>query len=121
MHVKVVYGCPCSGKSTYVINHAGENDIIYDYDAILLATTTRKKQLVARHAAHFAVLNLRKAFVDNAKDEKAINCIWLLCNWPTDTVREILDGLDTEDIFIDATEDECYARLEADDTRPDDS
>ena len=119
MHVKVVYGCPCSGKSTYVINHAGENDIIYDYDAMLQATTTRKKQLVARHAAHFAVLNLRKSLVDNAKNEKAINCIWLLCNWPTDTVREILDGLDTEDIFIEATEDECYARLEADDTRPD--
>ena len=119
MHVKVVYGCPCSGKSTYVINHAGENDIIYDYDAMLQATTTRKKQLVARHAAHFAVLNLRKALVDNAKNEKAINCIWFLCNWPTDTVREILEGLDTEDIFIEATEDECYARLEADDTRPD--
>ena len=119
MKAMVVYGCPCAGKSTYVINHAGDNDVIYDYDAILLASTTRKKHLVDRHAAHFVILNLRKSIVDNAKTERAIDRIWLLCRWPTDTIKEILDGVDSEEIFIEATKEECYARLEADDTRPD--
>ncbi len=119
MKAMVVYGCPCAGESTYVINHAGDNDVIYDYDAILLASTTRKKHLVDRHASHFVILNLRKSIVDNAKTERAINRMWLLCRWPTDTIKEILNGVDSEEIFIEATKEECYARLEADDTRPD--
>ena len=121
MKAMVVYGCPCAGKSTYVINNAGDNDVIYDYDAILLASTTRKKHLVDRHAAHFVVLSLRKALVDSAKNEKAIDRLWLICSWPTDMIKELLDGVDSEEIFIDATKEECYARLEADDTRPDKS
>ena len=115
----IVYGCPCAGKSTYVMNHAGDNDVIYDYDAIISASTTRKKRLVDRHAAHFVVLSLRKALVDSAKNEKAIDRLWLICSWPTDMIKELLDGVDSEEIFIDATKEECYARLEADDTRPD--
>ena len=119
MKAMVVYGCPCAGKSTHVIKHAGDNDVIYDYDAILLASTTRKKHLVDRHVAHFVILNLRKSIVENAKTERAIDRVWLLCRWPTDTIKEILEGVDSEEIFIEATKEECYARLEADDTRPD--
>lgn len=52
MVVKVIYGCPCSGKSTYVSEHAEQNDIIFDYDAILCAITTRNKHLTERHIAH---------------------------------------------------------------------
>ena len=118
MKAKIVYGCPCSGKSTYTREHAGADDVIYDYDALVLAMTTREKLLVDRHAAHFLILGLRKAIVDSAKEER-INCVWLQCRWPTETIKEILADVDTEEIFVKATKEECYERLEADDKRPD--
>lgn len=119
MKVMLVYGCPCSGKSTYVAQHAADSDFIYDYDALLSATTTQKQHVTERHAAHFALLELRAAFVDAASKETAIGCLWLQCRWPTDKIRDILNGYETEDIFISATKDECYDRLMADDSRPD--
>ena len=33
--VKIVYGAPCSGKSTYVRERAGRNDLIFDYDKLI--------------------------------------------------------------------------------------
>lgn len=119
MNVKLVYGCPCSGKSTYVGEHATENDVIYDYDALLSAVTTQKEHLVARHKAHFILLELRQSLVDLASQESAIETLWMQCRWPTEKLKEILEGYDVEDIFIQATKDECYERLDADDSRPD--
>ena len=119
MKVKLVYGCPCSGKSTYVGEHATEADLIYDYDALLSAMTTQKEHLAARHKAHFILLELRKSLVDIASQKESIETLWMQCRWPTDTLKEILEGQDVEEVFIQATKDECYERLEADDSRPD--
>lgn len=119
MKAKLVYGCPCSGKSTYVREHAGERDLIYDYDALVLAATTRTEHLTDRHPAHFAILNLREAMSDAVKNEEGIDCLWMQCRWPTDKIHAILDGLDTEEIFVEATKAECYERLMQDETRPD--
>ena len=119
MIIKLVYGCPCSGKSTYVNSHATSNDLIYDYDALLSAMTTQKEHLVARHNAHFVLLNLRQSLVEFASQEHSIETLWMQCRWPTDKIKEILDGYDVEEIFIEASKAECYERLEADDSRPD--
>ena len=70
MKAKIVYGCPCSGKSTYIRGHAGDNDIIYDFDALRLAMTTRTQHLTERHIADLLILDLRKAIVDKVKDDK---------------------------------------------------
>ena len=119
MKAKLVYGCPCSGKSTYVREHAGECDLIYDYDALVLAATTRTEHLTDRHPAHFAILSLREAMSDAVKDAEEIDCLWMQCRWPTDKILAILDGLDIEEIFVEATKAECYERLMQDETRPD--
>lgn len=34
MKVKLVYGCPCSGKTTYCLANAGKDDLIYDFDRL---------------------------------------------------------------------------------------
>lgn len=36
-NIKIIYGAPCSGKSTYVNSVITENDIKFDYDLILQA------------------------------------------------------------------------------------
>ena len=119
MNVKIVYGCPCSGKSTYVRDHAKENDLIYDYEALLTASSTRKEHLTAKHAAHMVILALRESMLRNAKDSEQIDTIFIQCRWPTDWLRDMCSDYDTEEIYIKATKEECYERLEHDETRPD--
>ena len=95
MKAVVVYGCPCSGKSTYISEHAGDADIIYDYDAMLLASTPREHHLTQRHAG--AGSQQRLSFGKNS----SYRC------------RKL------QEVFINATKEECYDRLMQDDRRPD--
>lgn len=43
----VIYGPPCSGKTTYVKNQMGEKDIVWDYDAIIPALTGKTEHTTA--------------------------------------------------------------------------
>lgn len=121
MKVKIVYGSPCSGKSTYAKNNAKDNDVIYDYDSLITAMTSRKEHLVERHAAHFAILRLRQALMNIVKDESNIETVWFTCLWPTEELQKITEGTDVEKILIESTKKECCDRLAKDDTRPDKS
>ena len=42
MKIKCVTGAPGSGKSTYVREHHGDNDIIYDFDLMAQAITGKE-------------------------------------------------------------------------------
>ncbi len=119
MKAKIVYGCPCSGKSTYVREHVGDSDLIYDYDALIQACTNRTVHTADRHVGHFVVLGLRWSMVNKAREEGTIDTLWMQCRWPTDTIYKILEEIDTEEIFIKATKEECYDRLDKDESRPD--
>lgn len=119
MKAKIVYGSPCSGKTTYVRNNAGDCDFIFDYDRLLLATTDRTLHLAEKHALHWLILELRQKFVECAKSADNVEIFWLVCSWNTDYIKTLFEGIDTEEIFIEATKEECYRRLENDETRPD--
>jgi len=56
----VVYGPPCSGKSTYAREHVGEKDIVWDYDAIVAALTEKTERIAEKGAAHKVVMAFRK-------------------------------------------------------------
>ena len=43
MKITVVYGPPCSGKSTYARDALTDESVLYDYDALILAMTNREK------------------------------------------------------------------------------
>lgn len=67
--ITVVTGPPCSGKSTYVRQHAKPGDIVIDFDLLAQAfgsstphdhtAATRHVTIQARRAAIAAALNLR--------------------------------------------------------------
>lgn len=119
MKAKIIYGAPCSGKSTYVCNSAGDNDLIYDYDRMLVACTNRTLHISEKHALHWLILSVRKNLLDNAKTEKAVDTFWFICSWNTDYIKQLFNDIDTEEIFLETTKEECYARLDKDETRPD--
>ena len=121
MSFKVVYGAPCSGKSSYVKEHKGSSDVLFDYDRIFCAMTYSTEHTKSeRGFAHRFVMDCRSAFVNTAKTgEHGAENVWLIISNLNDRTRKWLEPLSPEYIFMDVTEEECLARLEKDDTRPD--
>ena len=121
MKAVIVYGCPCSGKSTYVRENASERDVIYDFDALLRAVSTIAVHTPDEVAARWPVFKLRRALISACKDEAGIETLYILCRWPSDRLAEELRDIATEYHLVEATREECKERLAKDDMRPDKS
>lgn len=113
--IKCIYGAPCSGKSTFVKENAGEGDIIWDFDHIRAALTNHEEHDTGTDGQNDMTKQLRFTFANGAKDNAA-EVAWFICTRPTDKIRELL-GEDAEFIEMEATEQECLDRLEKDKTR----
>ena len=108
----VIYGCICSGKSTYIQEHKSEDDIVIDLDYL--------KQALLLNNVHDEV------------DDEIINLLWNIRNqilnnpiknktyWLATTVKENnYDNFDeVEVIEIIKDKEEIYQLLENDETRP---
>lgn len=119
MNLRIVYGAPCSGKTTYVRENIGESDIVYDYDEISRAITYGKSHLAKRDLTHQYVIDFRLLMVNRLKDETEIKNAWFISTFLTDSFQEYVKDMNPEYIKMDATKTECYERLESDDMRPD--
>lgn len=112
-----VWGSPLSGKTTFVQNHAGRSDIIWDWDKIQQAVSLSDSYQEASPQTLRLLLRLRKTFIKAASDCGA-KTAWLICCRPNKYVRDLL-GDKAEYIKMDVSKDECYRRLAADNSRPD--
>jgi uncharacterized protein len=119
MNLKIVHGPPLSGKSAYVRERIGPNDIVYDYDEINMAITFSSKHLAERPLTHKYVIDFRILMFDRLKSETMIENAWIIVTNLTDSFKAFLDELNPEYIEIKATQEECLNRLEQDDKRPD--
>lgn len=121
MSFRVVWGPSCSGKSTYVREHKSDTAVVWDYDRVSAALTCDTEHTRGgRDYAHKFVLDARSAFINTAKaGEHGATDIWFIMTNLNDGVRAWLEPLDPEYILMDVTEEECLARLEKDETRPD--
>ena len=117
--VEIVYGPPCSGKSTYARERMGKDDVVYDYDRLIRAMTTQDKRGTETTAAHEIALGIRGLMIARAHEETPVRRAYILTRWPTENLREQLAGLAVTETRMDADEKTCLARLEADDERLD--
>lgn len=115
--IKVVWGAPCSGKSTYVKEHFKAGDLRYDFDELKQCIGMTGTHEEGTEKLRKMLLALREKYVTTAKDMNDITA-WLICTRPSEFIRNAA-GDDAEYIYMDVSEDECMKRLEADDTRPD--
>lgn len=117
MRIEVIYGAPCSGKTTWARSRMTDDDVIYDYDAITRAISNKAQHNVEKHAAHDLVMALRDRFVDRVKD-RAGGTAYILTMRPSESLRNALPetAIYTE---MQTSESECINRLAADETRPD--
>lgn len=114
--IRCVYGPPGVGKSTYIFDHATENDIIFEFDSVLQAVTTKGTHEESTEEQRHMVLSMRKTFLRLAPEMKSD--VWFACCRLTDEIKEAL-GDSCEYIELTATKDELYDRVDNDDTRPD--
>ena len=94
MKVKLVYGAPCSGKSTYVKEHAGENDLIWDFDRLLMACTNRTQHLTEMHPLKGFIFDLREFAIAKAQKKADVETLYITCLWITDKLKAEVAGLD---------------------------
>ena len=116
--VYLVYGSPCSGKSTWVKEVANKDDLILDLDdiweAVCLCDRYHKpKRLRA------VVFGIRDCIIDQVRMRKGFwRNAYIIGGYPLAPERDRLcDLLGAEPVYIEATEAECMARAQTEEWR----
>ena len=109
----IVYGAPCSGKSTYVKNHREWNDLVYDYDEITKAMSGRKRPKATELIG--SLLNLRRRLILDYRDGKYTNNnLWIIATYLSQELKNDLKDLAVEYIEMDPGIETCLERLRSD-------
>ncbi len=114
----VVYGPPCSGKTTYVGEVLGDKDIYFDFDEILSGISNLDIHGDRRELLKYG-LAIREVMIDLSYDDNEIeNCYIISCKINNGLLDQLADR-EVEYVLIDKTKDEVLEQLENDDTRED--
>lgn len=109
--VYLVYGSPCSGKTTWVNSVANEDDLILDIDkiweAICLSDKYHKPNRLKANA-----FGIRDTLLDQIKTRTGMwRNAYVIGTYPLRTDRDRLcDLLKAKPIYIEATKEECIGR-----------
>ena len=112
-HIYIVYGCPLSGKSTYVKERAMQHDLIVDIDKIY-ACISNNPMYIKSGRLYDNMEAVKNLLLDNVKYNygKWVNA-FIIGGYAYSGERERLaEELGAELIYIDCTKEEALARLE---------
>lgn len=114
--VYLVYGSPCSGKTSWVKEVANNDDLIVDMDSIweCICTSDRHHKPKRLKANAFGV---RDCLIDMIRTRKGMwRNAYVIGGYPLASDRErICELLGAEQIFIEASLEECLSRAETQD------
>lgn len=112
-HIYIIYGAPCSGKTTYALERMSNNDIIVDLDMIYEMLTGQDGH---EHSdgLRFIAFKIRDTLYDIIKTRYGrFNDAYIVAGLPHRGEREALARrLGAELIHIDTSEGECIKRAE---------
>ena len=113
-HIYLVYGCPLSGKSTFVKERAGIHDLVIDIDKIYACISNNPLYIKSGRLYD----NMRTVYDALLGDVKRKNGKWvnafIVGGFPFKGERErTATEYGAELIYIDCTEEEARARLQA--------
>ena|SRR5690625_4064305 len=89
--IKVIYGPPCSGKSTYVNERMTDNDIRFDYDLIMQAISNRKSHEYSDLHLPY-VVEYRNLIIDKVSKRKDLETTYIIATKITDKLTKELQG-----------------------------
>ncbi|MCQ2270982.1 MAG: HNH endonuclease [Bacteroidales bacterium] len=110
--VYIVYGSPCAGKSTWVRDNAGTNDLILDIDSIWECISTSRSKRLREN-----MFGVRDCIMEQIKMRVGKwQTAFVVGGYPNKYDRERLaDMLGAELIFIDESIETCMSRATTDD------
>ena len=112
-HIYLVYGAPCSGKSSFVSRIAGRHDIVVDMDSIFecISTNDRYDKPDSIKSVAFGV---RDSLLDSIKVRRGRwTNAYIIGGYPMASERERMSTIyGAEEIFIDVDKEECLLRCE---------
>lgn len=113
-HIYLVYGCPLAGKKTYVQERAGIHDLVIDIDKIYSCISNNPPYIKSGRLYD----NMRSVYDALLGDVKRKNGKWInafiIGGFPFKGERErTATEYGAECIYIDCTEEEAQARLQA--------
>lgn len=111
--VYLVYGAPCSGKTTFVQNHKEPHDIVIDLDAIIASLQGHDKRYIDNNVLFLAIDVRDFLYQLLSEKNKNFDChnVWVIGSYPTKKEREAAaKKLGAELIYVDATQAECEGR-----------
>lgn len=112
-HIYIVYGPPCSGKSTFVEMSATKDDLIVDIDKVYEAISVNESHVKSKRLASNA-FQIRDLLLDMVKTRngKWVNA-WIIGGYPLKMDRERLaNTLGAELVYIEGHKDLCMMRAE---------
>lgn len=112
-HIYIIYGAPCSGKTTYALERMSNNDIIVDLDMIYEMLTGQDGHEHSE-GLRFIAFKIRDTLYDIIKTRYGrFDNAYIVAGLPYKGEREALARrLGAELVHIDTSEDECIKRAE---------
>ena len=110
-HVYVIYGPPCSGKTSMVRTSATPDDLVLDVDNIWTAVTNNARYIKPDRLKQ-PVFAVRDCLLDCIKTRRGkwVNA-WIIGGYPLLMERRRLcDTMGAESIFIDTDRETCIGR-----------
>lgn len=116
--VTLVIGPPGAGKTTYVRNHMGANDIVLDVDALVSALSGRP-WYDRPQAAWDIALDLRSLLILRLAKPSDVETAWVIASEPDDRKRmELAKQVHARTVLVlPVSAEECIERIRQDERR----
>lgn len=110
--IHVIVGAPCSGKSTYVREHAKSGDLIVDFDKIAEALGSAKSH-EAEGIVKEAAFAARESVINIALRNKDADS-WIIHTSPSDERMKMYEDAWADIVTLDTDKETCLARARND-------